>query len=167
MQLWLREKDTEFGSCNPTCSCLREKDREFGLYSFEEFATMNGNDSITPIRDALTRLNCKFNLIGIVREFSFPRKSTGSGTCRSIRYLWSFFLAFKYKDYKFYYFLSFELSFFMGISDYYAILKIVDESYRDEELSVHIFTYKLEDLPQVMSYKDYIVLHQVKVFLEF
>jgi hypothetical protein len=55
----------------------------------------------------------------------------------------------------------------MGISDYYAILKIVDESYRDEELSVHIFTYKLEDLPQVMSYKDYIVLHQVKVFLEF
>lgn len=86
---------------------------------------MNGNDSITPIRDALTRLNCKFNLIGIVREFSFPRKSTGS--------------------------------------DYYAILKIVDESYRDEELSVHIFTYKLEDLPQVMSYKDYIVLHQVKI----
>lgn len=56
---------------------------------------------------------------------------------------------------------------FLCISDYVSILKIVDESYKDEELSVHIFTEKLEHLPVIRSYKDIIILYQVKVLLGF
>ncbi|XP_041024963.1 protection of telomeres protein 1a-like isoform X3 [Juglans microcarpa x Juglans regia] len=86
---------------------------------------MSNRHSIIPIRDALSRVNQKVNLIGFVRESSFPRKSLGT--------------------------------------DYVSILKIVDESYKDEEFSVHLFTEKLEHLPVVRSYKDIIILYQVKV----
>ncbi|KAG6640536.1 hypothetical protein CIPAW_09G010700 [Carya illinoinensis] len=86
---------------------------------------MNNRHSIIPIRDALSRVNQKVNLIGFVRESSFPRKSLGT--------------------------------------DYVSILKIVDESYKDEEFSVHIFTEKLEHLPVIRSYKDIIILYQVKI----
>ncbi|KAB1217630.1 Protection of telomeres protein 1a [Morella rubra] len=81
--------------------------------------------AIIPIRDALSRVNQKVNLIGCVREFSPPRKSSGT--------------------------------------DYVSILKIVDESYKDEEFSVHIFTGKLQDLPIIRSYNDVIILYQVKI----
>ncbi|KAF5473816.1 hypothetical protein F2P56_005773 [Juglans regia] len=86
---------------------------------------MSNRHSIIPIRDALSRVNQNVNLIGFVRESSFPRKSLGT--------------------------------------DYVSILKIVDESYKDEEFSVHLFTEKLEHLPVVRSYKDIIILYQVKI----
>jgi hypothetical protein len=43
----------------------------------------------------------------------------------------------------------------------------VDESYRENELSVQIFTGKVEDLPLPRSHKDFIILYKVKVLLEF
>ncbi|XP_059443421.1 protection of telomeres protein 1a-like isoform X1 [Corylus avellana] len=86
---------------------------------------MNNNNTIVQIRDALSRVNQKVNLIGFVREFSFPRKSLGT--------------------------------------DYVSTLKIVDESYRENELSVQIFTGKVEDLPLPRSHKDFIILYKVKI----
>ena len=42
---------------------------------------MSTNRNIaTPIRNALIWINFNFNLVGIVREFTFPIKSRGSGT---------------------------------------------------------------------------------------
>ena len=55
----------------------------------------------------------------------------------------------------------------LWISDYVSTLKIVDESYRANELSVQIFTGKVEDLPLPRSHKDFIILYKVKVLLEF
>ena len=43
----------------------------------------------------------------------------------------------------------------------------MDESCTDKEFSMHIFIARLEDLPHVKSYKDYNVLHNVKVLLEY
>ena len=43
----------------------------------------------------------------------------------------------------------------------------MDESCTDKEFFVHIFTTRLENLPHVKWYKDYIVLHNVRVLLEF
>lgn len=63
--------------------------------------------------------------------------------------------------------IFFKIGIFFCNSDYVSILKIVDESYKDEEFSVHIFTEKLEHLPVIRSYKDIIILYQVKVLLEF
>ena len=42
-----------------------------------------------------------------------------------------------------------------------------DVSCTGKEFPMHIFTARLEGLPHVKSYKDYIVLHYVKVILEF
>ena len=42
-----------------------------------------------------------------------------------------------------------------------------EESCTNKEFRMHILTARLEGLPHVMSYKDYIVHHYVKVLLEF
>lgn len=62
--------------------CLRERERDTeGLaYTVTKMEKMNNNNTIIQIRDALSRVNQKVNLIGFVREFSFPRKSLGTGT---------------------------------------------------------------------------------------
>ncbi|XP_015880193.3 protection of telomeres protein 1b isoform X1 [Ziziphus jujuba] len=48
-------------------------------------------------------------------------------------------------------------------TDYVSILKIVDESEMHEELSVHMFSDRIEDLPLVQSYKDFIILYHVMI----
>lgn len=53
------------------------------------------------------------------------------------------------------------------LTDYVSILKIVDESAMHEELSVHIFSDRIEDLPRVQSYRDFIILYRVMVFVYF
>ena len=42
-----------------------------------------------------------------------------------------------------------------------------EESCNDKEFPMHIFIARLEGPPHVKSYKDYIILHYVKVLLEF
>ena len=42
-----------------------------------------------------------------------------------------------------------------------------EESCIDKEFPTHIFTARLVGLPHVKSYKEYVVLHYVKVLLEF
>ena len=42
-----------------------------------------------------------------------------------------------------------------------------EESCTGKEFPMHIFTARLEGVPHVKSYKDYIVHHYVKVLLEF
>ncbi|KAJ7955335.1 Protection of telomeres protein [Quillaja saponaria] len=48
-------------------------------------------------------------------------------------------------------------------TDYVSILQIVDETLTDGELSVNIFTRKLEDLPRINAYRDFIILYNVKI----
>ena len=55
----------------------------------------------------------------------------------------------------------------LGKSDTNYGVMAREESCTDKEFPMHIFTARLEGLPHVNSYKDYIVLHNVKVLLEF
>ncbi|KDP28013.1 hypothetical protein JCGZ_19093 [Jatropha curcas] len=79
--------------------------------------------NIVPISEVVQHVDQKINLVGMVVEFSFPRRSKGT--------------------------------------DCVLILKLVDKSQQSPELSVNIFTLRMENLPVVKSYGDLIVLHSV------
>ena len=66
----------------PNSRLKRERERETERhFEYKEFGKMSTNRNIaTPIRNALIWINFNFNLVGIVREFTFPIKSRGSGT---------------------------------------------------------------------------------------
>ncbi|XP_019244824.1 PREDICTED: protection of telomeres protein 1a-like isoform X1 [Nicotiana attenuata] len=66
-------------------------------------------DDYTSIVEAMTLINQKVNLMGVVLETSFPRKTKGT--------------------------------------DYFCLVKIIDQSYQSRGLSVNIFTETIEKLP--------------------
>lgn len=88
-------------------------------------------------------------MIGIVIEFSLPRKScvTGNIFNKNFHFVFPFPLELIGR---FFFFFVF-------------ILKIVDHSRQSPELSVNIFTEKVGHLPVVKSHSDLIVLHNVLV----
>ncbi|XP_060200017.1 protection of telomeres protein 1a-like isoform X6 [Lycium barbarum] len=81
-------------------------------------------DEYTPIAEAMSLINNKVNLIGLVLQTGFPKKSKGT--------------------------------------DFFCLVKIIDESYPNGGLSVNIFTETMDKLPVVLSHGgDIILLSQV------
>nr|XP_009782745.1 PREDICTED: protection of telomeres protein 1b-like [Nicotiana sylvestris] len=82
-------------------------------------------DDYTSIVEAMTLINQKVNLMGVVLETSFPRKTKGT--------------------------------------DYFCLVKIIDQSYQSRGLSVNIFTETIEKLPLVFNAGDIILLFNVRM----
>ncbi|XP_059291913.1 protection of telomeres protein 1b-like isoform X9 [Lycium ferocissimum] len=80
-------------------------------------------DEYTPIAEAMSLINNKVNLIGLVLQTGFPKKSKGT--------------------------------------DFFCLVKIIDESYPSGGLSVNIFTETMDKLPVVLNGGDIILLSQV------
>lgn len=80
---------------------------------------------IVRIKELAMHVKHRVNLLGVVLEFSIPRKSQGT--------------------------------------DYVCVLKIVDDSQQSPELSVNIFTSSIDQLPHVLSPRDFILLKNVMI----
>ncbi|KAJ8540812.1 hypothetical protein K7X08_001628 [Anisodus acutangulus] len=80
-------------------------------------------DEYTSIAEALSLINHKVNLIGVVLQTGFPKKSKGT--------------------------------------DFFCLVKVIDESYQSGGLSVNIFAETMDKLPVVLNGGDIILLSHV------
>ncbi|XP_034910976.1 protection of telomeres protein 1a isoform X4 [Populus alba] len=98
------------------------------------------------IKDAISAINQKVNLIGVVIELGFPKTTRGTGRT--------------YGRYQ-------KINFFMvggrlmNFSNYFCSVKIVDESYPKPGIPVNFFMAHMENLPTVGSPGDIIQLSRV------
>lgn len=127
-------------------------------------SSQRNQGGIVRIKELAMHVKHKVNLLGVVLEFSIPRKSQGTGKfCVFLVFLQIFF---------FFWFVSFWVLFLFFFKvlllffvDYVCVLKIVDDSQQSPELLVNIFTSSIDQLPRVLSPRDLILLKNVMVLL--
>ncbi|XP_010271002.1 PREDICTED: protection of telomeres protein 1a-like isoform X2 [Nelumbo nucifera] len=106
---------------------------------------MSHRADIVPLREAIDLVDHKVNLLGVIVEFGFPRKSMGTGIWDS-PFLSSFFN---------------RLHQVVQVFNYVCVLKIVDDSHQKPEISVNIFAKNLDELPRVLGHGDLVHLSRV------
>lgn len=125
----------------------------------------NHGGNIIPIKELDKYVKRKVNLLGVVLEFSFPRKSQGTGEYLFSLSVFLHLFGFYFSGFLISFVFVFAFLFFWVIVDYVSVLRIVDESQQSSELLVNIFTETIDQLPHVRSHGDFILLNKVMVLL--